>query len=416
MALVISAKGKNLTAWRAASEFAISFREALLNRTATLLSDQTGELFRDVECLLEERAAAHDASLARMRHLVVAVADFGDSAGLKQLVDEFYQTAYSFFGWNRSATAFYQLSAQFHKAVIGAVVRYAKENLGLPAHRLPPVAIIGLGPCGRNEISPFCRMQLLLIHGEAEPHMVAESLGLLGRTVHEVLEASGLMLDEIVTPRNPEWRAQTAQLREKLVRGMQSGVPKDQIELLRLADQSVLYTDEDLCGNFRADCRKLLFESRPAMQNLMSRLNGLTTGIGLMGGVRLERRGPHEGKFRLLDHALLPLSSGITALSLLKGLDACETPQCIRELLNNGWLNVEMAERLFEAWHQFNELRLTSEACKQPYWESPDTFYLDYAGLDTAGQEQFKYYLETVAGLLRHVVISYNEWEEQTAW
>lgn len=414
MPVVISFKGNDFSAWRAAENFGVTFREALLKKTAALTSEQAGELFLDVEQELERRALEHDAELLRIRRMVHEAAAVADSARLGEIVQEFYSASYALFGRSRSARAFYGLGEEFLRALSGTVIALAGKKLGPLADRLPQLALFALGPAGRHEFSPFCRLQFLLLHGEIDPSH-AELLGLLGCALHETFEAAGLQPDEVVTPRNPDWRGTPARWRQRLAMGLEGGQADELIELLRLADQSALHDEDNLGGDFRGACLDRLEGNKAAVHSLVTRLNSLSNGLGLMGGIRLERSGPFRGLFRLLDHALLPLSAGIAALSLMCGLDARGSTRRIRELLGHGWLNVEMAERLLEAWHLFSELRLTRETEKHPDWGNQEAFFLATAALSESEQDEIRECLETVAALQRHVGITFSGWEERTA-
>lgn len=414
MPLVISSKGNDFGTWRPAGDFGTMFRETLLERTATMTSEQAETLFGDVGRELERRTAEHDAALSGIRRLADEATAAGDPPHLEAIMREFYRASYAFFGRNRSATAFYRLSAEFLMAMSGTAVAIARRKLGLLGRRVPPLAVIALGPAGRREFSPYCKLQLLLLHDDVDSSP-SGPMGLLGRALHEVFEAAGLQPDDMVTPRNPDWRGTLAGWRQRLAMGLEQGDADELTMLLRLGDQAVLHDEQGLGADFRHACLECLAESRGAMRSQVSRLKSLSRGLGLMGGIRLERSGPCRGLFRLLDHALLPLSAAVSALSPMCGVIAGDTPGRIRELLEKGWLNVEMAERLLEAWHLFNELRLAQEAAKQPEWSSQDALCLDALALSEAEQDQIRRGLETVVALQRHVTITFSGWEERTA-
>lgn len=414
MPIVISSKGNNFSAWRTAGEFAQTFREVLLKGTAALTSEQAEILFRDVEQELDRRAGEHDAGLARLRGVIAEAAAMAEPAGLMPLVQDFYSSAYDFFGVNRSAPAFYQLSDEFLRAVSGAVIACARRRLGEVADRLPPMAVIALGPAGRNEFSPFCRLQLLLVHGVPDPSLV-EPLGLFGRMLHEDFEASGLQLDQVITPRNPEWRGDIMQWRQRLVAGLEHGTPAELINLLRLADQAALLPGGELGSEFSALCMSLLQKSRTTMAFMVTRVMGLSSGLGMMGGFRLERSGPYRGLFALFDYALLPFTASVTALSLIKGGSAAGTRNRVRDLLSRQELNVEAAENLLQAWYVLNELRLSRERDLFPVRNDKESLYINVEAMPDGESELFRETLETVAALQRNVTITFSGWEEQTA-
>jgi len=410
MQIVISSKGSDINAWRQAGDFGATFRQALLDKAATLTSAEAEALFLGVGEELELRAHGHDVALAGIRRLMEEAAATVDPGRLKGVIREFYSACYALFAQTRSATAFYRISEEFLHVVAGTLLASAMMRLGLPGDTLPALALIALGPAGRHEFSPFCSLQLLLVHGGAELPPAA-----LGQTLHEMCEEAGLRPDNNITPRNPDWCGTLDQWRQRLVAGLERRESLELIDLLRLADQAPLFFAGRPAEEFNDICLPLLRNSRTTLAFLVTRILGLSNGLGIMGGLRLERSGPHRGQFALLDHALLPLTASITALSLMMGGIAVGTPQRIRELLAGRKLNVEQAERLLDAWHTLNELRLAHERDLFPNWDEHASIYLDPESLSDADRERFREVLEIVAVLQRHVAIVFSEFEEQAA-
>ncbi|HEY4745433.1 MAG TPA: putative nucleotidyltransferase substrate binding domain-containing protein, partial [Desulfuromonadaceae bacterium] len=283
-------------------------------------------------------------------------------------------------------------------------------RLDLTPDRLPPLALIALGPTGRHEFSPFCSLQLLLVHGEGGP-MPADVAGTVGLALHQVLEAAGMRPDATITPRNPEWSGTLAHWRQRLPAMLEEGEPAALVDLLRLADQAALVPADGLEREFRDLCLGLLGTSRATLDFLVTRIQGLSNGVGLMGGLRLERSGPQRGLFALFDHALLPLTASVTALSLMAGGAGVGTPQRIRELLANRKLNVELAERLLEAWHSLNEFRLGHERDLFPDARGRSSLHFDPDTLSDPEMERFREALDTVDAIQRHVVVTFSGWE-----
>ncbi|HEX9080600.1 MAG TPA: putative nucleotidyltransferase substrate binding domain-containing protein [Desulfuromonadaceae bacterium] len=410
MPIVISSKGADVTAWREAEEFGLLFRQMLLDKSALLTSAQFETLLGETGRELERRAAEHDAALAAVRRLMDDASAAADPLRLGALIREFYGSCYALFGRNRSAPAFYRLSEAFLGAVARSALGCAVERLNLPADRLPPLALIALGPTGRHEFSPFCSPQLLLVHGGEGA--AVDLPGTLGPALHEVFEEAGLHPDGTITPRNPDWCGTLAQWRHRLVTGLEEGESAELVDLLRLADQTVLFSADGLEGDFRDLCMALLHKSRPTLAFLVARVLGLSNGVGLMGGLRLERSGPHRGLFALFDHALLPLTASVTALSLITGGTSVGTPQRIRELLAGRKLDVELAERVLEAWHTLNEFRLAHEGNLFPDTGGRVSLYFDPDALPDADMERFREALETVGLIQRHVSLTFSEGEE----
>lgn len=409
MALVISVKNRDISNWRAAGEFAVKFREALLGQTANLLSDEVENLFLDVENTLEQGAAAHDQALLRMREMMALASRTYDPAALRKIVNDFQAEISCFFSWNRSATAYFRLQAEFYEALAVAVVKISRQKAGLSDILDQPLALIALGDGGRDEFSIKGKLQLLLIHDDT---MSLESAALLGETLHATFLECGLLPDDLISSRHVPWRSTKKELIGRLINSTKGGSPKELQELIALVDQRLLYNENDFGAELRNECLKLISGSHSAVLMLVERLHALNSGIGLMGGVRLEKSGPGRGKFRLCANALQPLSYAVAALSLLKEETSFATPDRIRGLLLKGHLDVETAERLLNAWHNFNEHRAVLEAQNHVDGVNIDEFYLDYSTMEESAQQEFKNSLEATAALLRHVFITFNSWEE----
>ena len=96
--------------------------------------------------------------------------------GSENLTTIFYAGLYDHCAIHHSAPAFYQFSILFLQALAGAVCRYAYAVLGDSSARMPELALIALGPAGRQEFSPFCPLQFMLVHdgqaGDAEDGLI----------------------------------------------------------------------------------------------------------------------------------------------------------------------------------------------------------------------------------------------------
>jgi signal-transduction protein with cAMP-binding, CBS, and nucleotidyltransferase domain len=270
--------------------------------------------------------------------------------------------------------------------------------------------LIALGAAGRQEFSPFCPLQLVLVHGEAGD--VEEDLSRFGRLLHEGFEACGLRVDGNITPRNPEWRGSMSEWQQRLERKLNQGGVNELLNLFRLADQTALYCDDGFEPEFMTLCRFLFKERRSAMAFQVTRVLNLSHGIGIMGGLRIAKKGSYRGRFALYEHGLQPLSAAICALAQLKSLETQTVPQRIREILWRRELNVDMAERLLLAWHTLHELRLTREHDLQPDWLNEAALHLKVGELPDSEQKQLREALETVGTLQRHVGQIFSGMEE----
>jgi CBS domain-containing protein len=407
MALLVSAKGSDILAWRAAGDFAVTFRQMTLDRMEFCRSDEAAALLSGASQALDDLAAANDMFCSRCDNLIDEVAVCHEPGRLKELTTIFFAGLYDHSTFYHSAPTFYQFSILFLQALTGAVSRYSYTMLGDSAARMPELALIALGLAGRQEFSPFCPLQFMLVHGQADD----AGNGLIQRFAtlfHEGFEAFGLQVDKVVTPRNGQWCGSVSEWGQRLDKVLKRGKSSEIVELLRLADQTQLYGDADTGSSFRKLSLSVLAANPVAVNALVSRAVSLSNGIGMMGGLRFEKSGPFRGQFALLDNAMQPLSASLSVLGLLKHLETTATPQRVRELLWRRELNVDMAERLLQAWHTLHELRLIREREVQPDWLNSSPLYLNIEQINAAEQETLRESLEAVGNIQRHIGLNFS--------
>lgn len=403
---MLSAKGNDITSWRAAANFAAAYRQALLDRAASDRSGSSETVFSEAGDVLEASIASHREFLKHLEGLIDEVAA-APAERLKELTIDFYNHLYRHFGRFRSAPAFYQLSMTYLCRASAAVIARTTDQLGPSSRHLPEMTLIAVGPAGRGEYSPFCPLQILLVHGDAEASQF-QTIELFCRTLHTAFANAGLSVDPQVTPRNAHWRGTLPQWHQRCEERLQIQTNEDLIDLYRLVDQYTLYSTEGFAPQFKQMSSAALSGNRPALTNLISRMTLLKNGLNLMGRLKLERIGSERGMFRLLDYGLLPLSAALSALALIKKSTAVGNCERIRDLLGRRELDVELAERMLAAWHSLNNLRLLQEQSFHIDVQSSQPLLLN-ANEFTADQRQaLKTTLESVAFIQRHVEIIFS--------
>lgn len=407
MAQLVSAKGNDVLAWRASGDFTATYRQIILDRMEFCRTGEAEELLNGVIDHLEGLVAGNEAFCSRFDGLVNEVSQCNDIARLRELTTTCFSELYAQFAVHRSAPAFYQLSTHYLNALAGAVVGYGFRRLEASPRQLPLLALIALGPAGRQEFSPFCPLQIMLVHGQAsetDQLLIARFASFL----REGFAACGLRMDEVVAPHIPFWRGSINEWENRLENDLESGTQAELVELLRLTDQTLLHGDAELFERFRRSSLERLASSHGATANLVSRVVALSNGIGIMGGLRFERSGPFKGRFALLEHALQPLSASASVLALLKHLETVSTPRRIRELLWRRDLNVDMAESLLLAWHTLHEMQLIREQEVLPDWNDASPLHLDIDSLNVEEQEIFRESLEAVGTIQRHIGLNFS--------
>ncbi|KAB0672203.1 hypothetical protein F6V30_06460 [Oryzomonas sagensis] len=411
MAVLATAKGSDITTWRAAGEFGAAFRQALLKRSASCRSEEAEGLFDETCRELEALAGENDERMARLDRIVVETTASVDPIRLGELCAVFYAELYDHFGRYGSCVAFYQCSALFLHALSGSLHRSTLIQLGESGTGLHDTTLVAMGTAGRREFSPCCPLPLALVLGR-DDNSDPEAGFRYARILQEGFAACGLQVDGDVAPVHPPWRGSLPEWDRRLEQGLARGKQKELVELLRLADHEALFSSGGGGSEFRELVLPRLQQDRRAVGDLVTRLTRLSNGIGMMGGWRLEKSGPQRGLFRLFEHALLPLSAAVAALSLIHRVGAPDIPQRIRALLGRQALDVDTAERLLQSWHTLNELRLTRERECFPARNNGAALYLDITNLNEDTLGMFREALETVGTVQRLVSAVYNGTEE----
>lgn len=408
MAFLLSAKQEgDPLSWRGATDFCSSFRDRLLGSLGKKNSDMA---LQTIELVLSELAIAQNTNMHCLNESIQVRKKLSATSELQQLrklTADFYGTLYDHVTLFRSPLVFYQQSSLFLNALAVTVLRLSRERLGLLERHLPEHALIALGPAGRHEFSPFCPLQMALICRH-DSGIMQESIRQYGALVHEGFEACGLHVDPAVSPINGDWCVNLPFWQRTLEDNLNHAEQELLVDLLRLADQTTLAGSTELAEEFRQRAGTTLATSHTALGNLVSRVSLLSNGLGILGRLRLEKSGPYRGHFPLLDHALLPLTSTISAFALISSLTSDTSPQRLHELLHNGELSIDMAEQLLEAWHTINELRLVHEQKSLPDWDDCAPLHLNLEFLSGAETESLRAALESIGLFQRYLYTCYN--------
>lgn len=408
---LLSAKGGDVTTWRAVENFSSAYRQTLFDMAASDCCGGVEQVYSKAVSNLDAFISTHLELVEILNGVTDRIAAATPSTDLKALTESFYGNLYLHFEHFRSVPAFYQWSMLFLSRLSGAVAANAADELKLAAGALPEAVLIALGPAGRCEYSPSCNLQIMLVHEEA----TAGQLQLLERfceALHAGFEKAGVTVDAAITPREPEWRGTLADWRRRGEDELKTHGTEELVNLYRLADHYPLYSSGSLAAGFSQMSGDLMRQNRSALSSLIERMAALSNGLGLMGRLKLERSGSERGMFKLLDHGLLPLSAALSVMALLMRISYAGSCERIRDLLNKRELDVEQTERILAAWHNLNELRLLRESSSRMDGHPGGSLSIDPDRLTTEQRLQLKDSLESVALFQRHVEITFSGMEE----
>ncbi len=400
MALLL-AKGEDFASWRGVEEFAVTFRDASVKLASKKHPEGISQMLELVEDQINTVAAENKHLKTEVERLVLELEKISDPGELRTVLFSFYRYSYQHFRRFRSATAFFKMSDSILSAMLKTCLKLAKQQIDC---NFPPMALVTMGPVGRRETTRFCRLHLAIIWDGKTPEKQMENLG---KELVAWLRVTGIAIEEFITPLKPEWCGNLQKWHNRFETALLKKDRFEFIELIRLADSSIIFTEYGVGERFSKLCTSYL-EKTEFIANLVERCQQLSNGISMMGNLRLEKTGPHRGAFPLLDHALLPLSASVLAICLINGVTKIGTPERLRELVRIGKLDVDLAERAVHAWHCFSEHRIRLEQHASPGQDCRDILHLVPTDLETAEYELLFSSLETVGDLQRYMQISFG--------
>ena len=407
MKFLLSAKNGDVTNWGGGKDFATSYRQVLLDLTASDISGSAETFFSEASATLENAITTHQNLVNRLNSTLEEVASAPSTVSLRELTVSFYADLYSLFGQFRSVPAFYQFSMVFLRRISSVLIVRATDQLGLSGVHLPDMELIAVGQAGKYEYSPFSHLQILLVHGEPTASQL-QAVEQFGLALHDGFEAAGLAVDPVVTPRNERWRGTLTDWRQRCEKGLRPQTDDESISLCRLSDLSTLNSDKGLGLKLRDISSRGLDGSRPVLASLIERMAALSNGLGIMGRLKVERSGSRRGMFRLHDHGILPLSVALSALALIREVEEVSSCERIHELLRRRELDVEMAERMLAAWYTLHDLRLRREQSLKIGELSDVSSCLDPDELTAEQRYSLKEALESTAIIQRYVEMTFS--------
>lgn len=404
MALLL-AKGPDITEWRGVDEFIDAYSDAAVALAAKTHPDGIAQYLELIEIELKALSLENSETTAKMAGIVSNLSASAELSGIRWMLDEFYSLAYAHYGKFRSAPALFDAANSILKSIAELLSRTAVSDSEVP---VPPFALVVMGPAGRMESTRFCRIQLAMAWDGDGATEEDEAMASVAEDIVTGFRTCGIPVDESVTPLHPQWRGSLKQWEGRLDKAVDRNNPAELIEILRLVDQNILVDSGDVGSRFRGLCGNQLARHN-ASANLVSRCLSLSNGLGMMGGFKLHKSGPHRGRFSVLDHALLPLAATVAAICLNNDIVEDGTPRRLRELVRHSRIDVDLAERALQSWHLFCSYRLELEAGAEHGQDCRDILQLEIAGMAQSSQERLRESLETVGSLQRFLQVTFGQ-------
>jgi signal-transduction protein with cAMP-binding, CBS, and nucleotidyltransferase domain len=404
MNILLSAKGSDITTWRAVQDFASLYRQAVLDRASFTTTGNPETVFSNACDALETVITTHKKTLRELEDLTKAVSVATSSMNLEELTVAFYQELYSYFELFRSPPAFYQLSMSFLRQVSATIVTLTAEQFGTLSRNLPKMALFAVGAAGRGEYSPFAPLQILIVHEKAASSQL-QSIDLFCTTLHNGFTTAGLSVDPEITPRNAIWRGTPDDWQQRSTEGLQPRSGEKLKNLCRLVDLYPLCSGMEHTGDLKKINSAALSGNRAALSTLTGRMASLSNGLGMMGRLKVERSGDARGLFNLREYGVEPLSTALSVLALIKESHTTSNCERIHELLRRRELDVELSERMLATWYFLHDLLLYQEQGRNILVPSDRHSFLDPDKLTAEQRQSLKNALESVTFIQRHVEI-----------
>jgi hypothetical protein len=215
--------------------------------------------------------------------------------------------------------------------------------------------------------------------------------------------------------------------REEIVGILGRGDRKQQLELLERADLRLVAGDGTLAEEMLLTVRSALgYAGQPVpdpssaairigaagtpaslvLREVGREIAEMQTGLDFFSRLRLEKRGPHKGKFDLEQYALLPLIANVRMFAVYRGLRETATMERIKGLLSRGCLNVDLADRLLRAYHDFSRLKIVRQLAEGGM---ESLSFIDPRDLAPEEESCFRNGLEAVTALEKIIYLSFTE-------
>lgn len=378
MPMLLGTKGKEILKWRASAELVAGIEERLVEKWGRSSAREAESFLGQLIEALDEELRYEAQFLGESATLDQAIAEAEDPAQLKPLQGRYRELGCAYFSRRRSVLALCDTCCRLHDRLLDRAFFLAQERmLKRGQGKAPLSALLVSGDRGRGEMTLFSENRYFLLHEEQSP-----SAYLFSRQLSGALTEAGLLSAEQMFWHGslPDWRAllegsfplRDGERRPPLAALPPFAAPLRQVpqempdwawRLEALADLGFVRGEASLAVEALKSAALTIDRERhhgPFLQ-LARRVIGLPLAVGRFGGLRLQRSGEHRGELNLEELALAPLVMTLRILAVHTGIHATGSVDRIKELLERGALDVDLAERLLKAYQLFMQLRVLSE-------------------------------------------------------
>ena len=378
MPMLLGTKGAEILKWRASAELMENLKQRLAGKWGRSSAREAEEFLKGLIGSLDEELCYESQMDGELSSLHQAVAAARSPGELNALQGRHREVVSAHFSRRGSVLALCDARNRLHDALLTRAAQLAEERmLGLGQGSAPIYALLASGDRGRDEETLYSKNRYILLHELDSPRFF-----LFSHQLSTALREAGVLNGE-----NALWHGSLSQWRTLLKEGApqrlggagpelaplppfaaptkQAPPPMAEWEwrLEAMADLCFVTGFEPLALQAMAAAAGAVKEqkNRDPFFQLARRVINLPLALGHFGRWRLERDGEHKGEIDVEGLALSPLVLAVRVLAVHAEVHEGGTLQRVRELLNKGALDVDLAERLLKAFQCLMQLRIESE-------------------------------------------------------
>lgn len=411
MAIFLGAKGGDILATRSVTDLMAGLKGKLDEKMAYLLSGEDEELLLGFKMRLEEELAFEEDVSDRFADCMAELERVEYADQLPSLLERFNRTATDHFARRGSVVALHELCTACYDVVMRKALELAVAGMELDSKESPavPYCFLAGGSAGRMEQTLGDGAEYFLVHEDSRGDHSAYFEEFAYRFI-AILKLCGfsnagkrpLSGAGVWHGAGDGWRSWA---RNQLHHGWEGLGAR----LASLADLRGICGDKTMIADLTRFARNVLTEEPQAetFAPAMRKLSSLPVALGMFGGFRVVRSGEHRGEFDLEKFGLTPLVINVRILAIRHGLAETGTVGRIKALLDGGYLGVELAERLLNAYHIVTRQKIIMEIGHGA--GMTEGFFLNPEDLPAEEAHHLKIGLEAVVSLQRIVYQSFAE-------
>lgn len=429
MALFLGSKSGDVLSWRGTGELLESIRGSFAQRAAFLLDGEEKGLLRALRRSLSDEIAYEEQFSDAFSQALEKLEKTEFEDQLAPLIADFYKLVSDYFLRRGSVVALQGVCTTYFDALMRTSIRLAEDGLLSDGLRNPPEPYCWLvsASAGREEQAFNDIQQHVLVYDgstkdsagyyEKLSYRIAVTLkkaGILGGSERQFLmrsfwcgsKAAWLERLNAEFPQSLHDRHVPLPVLPGLSTTFKAFSRDDEESseaFMRTADLRPIAGDGALCADLEEVKRAVLlrFRESEAFSHLARQSAVSPIALGMFGWFRVERSGKHRGEFDIEQSALNPLIANIRLLAVKYGVSETGTVDRVRELLNRGHLNVDIADKVVRAYHEIARQKILLQIQSDGHNEGE--LFVNPENLSESDGERLRSALEVVSTLQRIV-------------